>query len=284
MKRIAMKRTALGAVLIALAVNALPVAAQPPGIKVPAPDGWTAVDQEYRYDRETLWEYINGAAELFLTYRFRELVVADFEQGDEMLTIGVYDMGSPLDAYGIYETEKPSGAEALTDVGSAALLQPPYRGLLIKDRYYVKIEAGGGDIRGEALAGVLRDVAEGLPGENGLPAQLAALPEKQRVPGSVAYSGSDFLGLEDLEACLHAEYRSAEGKEYGLFITKPTAALLRNDASKWTESNHDEHLVYTREIPYRGLVVLMGDREQLIGVTGFSDVAQATALLETLMR
>ena len=83
---------------------------QPAEFHVPVPDGWTSVDQEYRYGRDNLWEYINGAAELFLTYRFRELVVADFEQGDRALTVSVYDMSRALDAFGVFESEKPATA------------------------------------------------------------------------------------------------------------------------------------------------------------------------------
>jgi hypothetical protein len=278
-----MKRILLGSLLVTLLTAVMPVAAQPPETHVPVPGGWTAVDQEYRYGRDDLWEYINGAAELFLTYRFRELVVADFEQGEGSLTVSVYDMGSPLDAYGIFETEKPAKAQALADAGSAALLQPPYRGLLIKDRFYVKIEAGGGDIGTEALAGALRDVAAGLPGDDGLPAELEALPEEGRVAGTVAFAGSDYLGLEDLKACLHAEYQDAAGEQYGLFVMKPSADFLRNEAGKWAQSTQGDHQVFTREIPYRGAVVLMGDENQLIGVSGISEVARATALLESLM-
>ncbi len=279
-----MKKIAAGLMLAVLALMAMPAVAQPPGVNVPVPEGWVLVDEEYRYGRDNLWEYINGAAELFLTYRFQELVVADIEQGESGLTVSVYDMGNPLDAYGIFETEKPKEAEALADVGSAALLQPPYRGLLIKDRYYVKIEAGGGDIPAEALAGAMEDVAKGLPGENGLPTELAALPEKGRVPGTVAFAGSDFLGFEDLKACLYADYLDDDGSEYGLFVMKPNKAFLQNESGKWTQSKHGEHLVFAREIPYRGVVVLMGGPKQLIGVSGFSEVEQATELLAALMR
>ena len=279
-----MKKIGLGLVLTALAVVALPVLAQPPELHVPVPGGWTAVDQEYRYGREDLWEYINGAAELFLTYRFQDLVVADFEQGDGALTISLYDMGSPLDAFGIYETEKPAEAEALSDVGSAAVLQPPYRGLLIKNRFYVKVEAGGGDIAAPTLRAALQDVAKGLPGDSGLPAELEALPEEGRVPGTVAFSGSDFLGLKDLKACLHADYKDAGGNEYRLFVMKPSKAFLRNDSGKWTQSSRDGQLMFTREVPYRGVVVMLGDTQQLIGVSGFDEGEQATALLETLVR
>jgi len=279
-----MKRTICGALVILLAASAMPVAAQPPGVDVSAPDGWTAVDEQYRYGRDDLWEYINGAAELFMTYRFRELVVADFEQNEGALTVSVYDMGSPLDAYGIFETEKPAEAKELADVGTAALLQPPYRGLLIKDRFYVKVEAGGGDIGTEALAEALRGVAEGLPGINGLPAELALLPAEGRVAGTLAFAGSDYLGLEDLKACLHAQYQDAEGEDYGLFVMKPSSTFLKNEAGKWATFAHGEHQVFSREIPYRGMIVLMGNREQLIGVSGFNEIERATVLLENLMR
>lgn len=278
-----MKRMALVSVLMVLGLTAISASAQPSGIHVPVPTGWTLIDQEYRYGRDDLWEYINGAAELFLTYRFNELVVADFEQGEDAVTISVYDMGSPLDAYGVYETEKPVEAEVLKGAGSAGVLQPPYRGLLIKDRYYVKIEAGGGDISAETLSDALLDVAKGLPGEKGLPSELTALPTEGRVPGTVAFAGSDFLGWEDLKACLHADYKDADGNEYGLFVMKPTDAFLRNESGKWTSSSSGETMTFTREIPYRGVVVLMGDSEQLTGVSGFKDVEQAVALLKTLI-
>ena len=170
-----MSKIVLGSVLVLLALAVIPAAAQPArsqDARVPVPEGWTAVDQEYRYDRESLWEYINGAAEMFLSYRFRELVVADFEQGDGALTIYVYDMSRPLDAFGIFEAEKPAKATVVEDVGSAALMQAPYRGLMIKDRFYVKIEVGSGDITAEVLRGALQDVAEGLPGNSDLPPEL----------------------------------------------------------------------------------------------------------------
>jgi hypothetical protein len=134
------------------------------------------------------------------------------------------------------------------------------------------------------LRAALQDVAKGLPGDSGLPAELEALPEEGRVPGTVAFSGSDFLGLEDLKACLHADYRDAGGDEYRLFVMKPSKAFLSNGSGKWMQSSRGEQLMYTREIPYRGVVVLLGDTRQLIGVSGFDDGEEATALLETLVR
>jgi hypothetical protein len=277
-----MRRLIFFSLLVLLATAALPAVAQPPEVHVPVPTGWTAVDQEYRYDRDNLWEYINGAAELFLTYSFRELIVADFEQPGGAITVSVYDMGGTLDAFGVYETEKPDKAEVLADVGAAAVLQAPYQGLLLKDRFYVKIEAGGGDVSAENLRGAMKDVAAGLPGEGGLPPQLEALPEEGRVPGSVAFAGGNFLGFEDLRSCLYADYKVADGDEYRLFVMKPSAAFLRNEGGKWTQSEQEGQMLFSRTVPYSGVVVLLGDEERLVGVSGLEKVKSATELLVSL--
>ena len=280
-----MRRLVLCMVLFLLSAVAMPAAAQPPGIHVTVPTGWIAVDpEEYRYSRESLWEYINGAAELFLTYRFSELVVADFEQGDRAITVCVYDMGFPLDAFGIFEAEKPVKAEVLDGIGSAAVVQAPYRGMLIKDRFYVKIETGCGNVSAEALRSAMADVAEGVPGKSGLPPELAALPENGRLPGTVAFAGGDFLGFEDLRACLYADYEDADGNGYRLFVMKPSAAFLRNESGKWEKSQRDGRMMFMRDIPYRGVVVLMGDQERLIGVSGLEGIEPAMELLTVLLR
>ncbi len=260
--------------------------AQPDEVHVPVPGDWVAVDQEYRYNRENLWEYINGAAELFLTYGFQELIVADFEQGDMALTVSVYDMSRALDAFGVFDTEKPAKSDRLDGVGSAAVLQPPYRGLLLKDRFYVKVEAGGGDITAEMLQAAMQDIADGLPGDNELPAQLKALPEAGRLPGTVAFAGANFLGLNDLRNCLYADYKLSGGTEYRLFVMTPRASFLSNQEGRWTRQDHavdqGKGFIYSRQIPYSGVVVLLGNEDQLMGVSGLEDVEKATELLESL--
>jgi hypothetical protein len=277
-----MKKIVLFSILVMLTAAAIPAADQPDEVHVPALQGWTAVGDEYRYGRDNLWEYINGAAELFLTYGFSELIVADFEQGDAALTVSVYDMGRPLDAFGVFETEKPESAEVVADVGSAAVMQAPYQGLLLKDKFYVKIEVGGGDVKAETLLGVMQDVAVGLPGDDGLPPRLADLPAEDRVPGSVAYAGGNFLGFEGLNGCLHAEYKSEAG-EYRLFVMKPGKGFLSNETGKWTKAEQGGKMTFFRKVPYEGVVVLVGDEERMIGVAGFEGVDPATELLMSLM-
>jgi len=261
----------------------IPVAAQPEPLPVPVPAGWTAVDEEYRYGRDNLWEYVNGAAELFLTYGFRELAVLDVEKGDSALTVSIYDMSRPLDAFGIYESEKPASGSELTGVGAAAILQPPYRGLVLKDRFYVKIEVGGDDISAEVLSQAMRDVAAALPGNDELPAQLKALPEPGRVPGTVSFSGRNYLGFGDLSNCLHAAYKLDDGTEFSLFVMKPSQSFIAGKDRRWTTvETDDDSLILWREVPYEGVVVLRGDETALLGISGVPDFEAATEVLDSL--
>lgn len=270
-------------VLVIFAAAAIPAAAQPEPVHVPVPEGWTAVDEEYRYGRDNVWEYINGAAEQFLSYGFRELVVLDVEQGESALTISVYDMGRPLDAFGIFETESPASGDRVDGVGAAAILQPPYRALMLKDRFYVKLEVGGEDVSARQLKQAMVNIAQSLPGKDGLPAQLEALPEQDRVPGTVSFAGSNFLGFGDLSNCLHADYKQDDDLEYRLFVMAPSKTFLKGIDKKWTRSEgKPDSLLLWREIPYEGVVVLMGDEKQLLGVAGFEDFKTASALLESL--
>ena len=41
--------------------------------------------------------------------------------------------------------------------------------------------------------------------------------------------------------------------------------------------------MYTRSIPYRGVVVLLGDEERMTGVSGFGTVAAATEVLDRII-
>ncbi len=271
------------AVTLVVLISASVIFAQPDPVKVSVPTGWETLDQEYRYDRESLWEYINGAAELFISYGFRELIVLDVGKGDSALTISVYDMGSSLDAFGVFEREKPVGGKSIVGIGASAVMQPPYRGLFLKDRFYVKIDIGGDDVSSEQLKQAMSDIAAGLPGTDELPAQLAALPEPGRKPGSVAFAGQNFMGLSELRNCLHAIYQKPDDTEYQLFVMQPRKSFLNDIGNKWTAEEHSHgKLLIWREIPYSGIVVMLGDDSQLTGVAGLNGYDEAVALLESL--
>ncbi|UCD32530.1 MAG: hypothetical protein JSV38_01110 [Desulfobacterales bacterium] len=68
---------------------------------------WEAQGQDEIYDRSNLYKYINGGAELYLAYDFKEVLVRRFVGSDNTeIILFVYNMGSSNDAFGVFSVER----------------------------------------------------------------------------------------------------------------------------------------------------------------------------------
>lgn len=105
-----------------------------------------------------LFNYINGAAPLYLERNFRQLAAAELSLGDGAeLTCDVYEMASPEDARSIFTAERSSAGKPLPDWAEA--LAGPMFLVFHEGRYYVKLT--GFDERSEAA---LVEIARALRG------------------------------------------------------------------------------------------------------------------------
>lgn len=254
--------------------------AAPPGVTFPEIAGWEPAGEIQVFDSETLYDYINGAADAYLSYGFEQLRVRDMESGDLVVTVSIYDMGTPLNAFGIYRTEVPASEGAL-DVGAEARLAPPYQAFLLKDRYYAKIDALEGDFSETAAETLVRSLAEALPGDDGFPPVLDILPEEGRVTGSVAFTKEGLLGLSELKECVHATYEVADaGTTFVAFITLPgdgetVGTVWDRMAETWRATEVNGQKVLWKETPYDGLVGVVRDADDhIFGASGADDTAQ----------
>jgi len=78
----------------------LPLSAADVPVVVP-PVGWQ-VESRAVYSAENLYGYIDGGAELFLEFGFKELRVVHVTRGKEQLSVDLYRMTGVLPALGIY--------------------------------------------------------------------------------------------------------------------------------------------------------------------------------------
>ncbi len=123
---------------------------EPAGAKV---DG-----QAVLYDEKTLFDYIDGAAPIFIERHFRKLAAAEMvtpEGGD--LTCDIYDMQSPADATSIFEKERSPTATEVE--GWPEAITGPRAFVFHHDHYYVKLTAfdAGAEALLPDLAAVLRE-------------------------------------------------------------------------------------------------------------------------------
>lgn len=254
----------------------------------PEVDGWALAGDVLTYDADNLWEYINGAAELFLEYDVQTCRTADLASGDMMVTVDLYDMGTPLNAFGIFNREHPAAGSPLPGA-TESVVSPPYQALLLKGATYVKVNAVEGELTSTSGRQLLEALARALPGQADYPSELDLLPQNGRVAGSEGYVREGFLGLTELSHCLYADYAGADGQTWEGFVVLPPpgsspAAVWETLAELWASVEHEGHTVLYKEVPYRGLAGVVQTDRSIVGVADAKDQAELLSRMEALIR
>ena len=183
-------------------------------------DGWRLVEGPVRYGPDRLYDYLDGGAERYLGYGFRELVHVRFQLGEDPLacvTLDLFDMGGAPGAFGLFRSALPPDAVPepwCTEGYSSGTVAAAWRGSL-----YLHGEAD--DTRPELLAtlsALIGEVCGRAPGEAVLPAFLAPLPVEGLVAQSERWVAADLLGHAFLPGGVTAAYR-LDGHEARLFFS-----------------------------------------------------------------
>ncbi|MBN2206601.1 MAG: hypothetical protein JW742_04285 [Candidatus Aminicenantes bacterium] len=212
--------------LVVLSFAAFPPVLRPDGKGedptrlLPALPGWHAAEAPRAYRPENLFEYINGAAEAYLSYDFKALAVGDYAADDSpaALTVEVYDMGIPLNAFGIYGAERYADSRFL-EVGTQGYAEEGVLNFL-HGRYYVKLlcfDCGGDGT--DTLLGFARAVIALSPDEPvGFPSLLQAFPREGLVAHSEKFLLRNVLGFGFLRNGYLASYEVGEAAFDGFLV------------------------------------------------------------------
>lgn len=186
---------------------------------LPVISGWHHSEEPRSFRPETLFEYIDGGAEAYLSYDFKELVVGQYaaDASKASVAVEIYDMGTALNAFGIYGAERFPESRFL-DVGSQGYAE---EGVLnfVHGRFYVKLLCF--DCEGDGSATLLwfaRDVIAKSPDEpEGFPPILQALPRHGLIANSEKFILRNVLGFAFLHDGYLASYK-LQGAEFDGFI------------------------------------------------------------------
>ena len=78
--------------------------------------GWTLAPEVENYTPENLYEYIDGASELYISYGFEKLFTRRYQSGQPDITVDLFDMGDPGNAFGIFaHSQEAPGQEVGRD-------------------------------------------------------------------------------------------------------------------------------------------------------------------------
>ena len=194
-------------------------------------EGWTLAEGPVEYGPEDLYDYLNGAAERYLSYGFVQAFHVRYEiDGDDRsgITLDLYDMGSDLGAFGIYSMgRRPDNPAFDWGAGGSAggNAAQAWQG-----RIFVHGVADYDESAAvSALHGMIRDVTAKIPGKVSRPAVLDPLPDHGLVARSEQYVAADLLGHAFLPGGVLATYR-IEGHEARLFFSDLGSAARAGEA------------------------------------------------------
>jgi hypothetical protein len=204
-KRSSALRAALGALLLASAASS--AAAVPAADDVVSPirtllpalaelGDWTVKDPPQTFERDDLFLYINGGAEIYHEYGFARVLVQDYWRGDDSISLEIFEMTSSAAAFGIFTFKRGPAGEAV-DIGTGASLEGYYLNFW-EGRFLVTLTGmNASDATVGAILAAARSVASRIGDAGGEPALVKALPPEGLVPSSVKYiKGS--LGLHNI--------------------------------------------------------------------------------------
>lgn len=187
-------------------------------------DDWKRDGSPQEYRGEDLFEYIDGGAEIYHEYGFRQVIVQDYlSKTGKSISLEIFEMSSPESAYGIYTFKTSSQGEVLR-VGDDALLEGYYMNFW-KGNFLITLT--GFDEETETVKG-LKTIARAVDGKimarGKKPHLVSMLPQKSLLPLSVKYFRGN-LGLynaysfftQDVFACregIKANYKAG----YSIYI------------------------------------------------------------------
>jgi len=147
--------------------------------------GWRAQDELEVYDRKTIFDYIDGAGEIYLLYDFQKVVVLRLiKAAFPTILVELFDMGTSEEAFGIF-SHASEGDEQGIGQGSE------YRGGLLcfwKANYFVCISSEQETAETKkAVTDLAERIAQKIAVTGTEPKLLDYLPEEGLIDGSVRY-------------------------------------------------------------------------------------------------
>lgn len=187
---------------------------------LPELDSWSMKEKPESYYPENLFEYINGAAEIYLAFEFKELIVAQQQkdQSEKNVAVEIYDMGNEINAFGIYSAERYPDNQFIK-MGLQGYLEAGTLNFLV-DRYYIKLLCFEcEDQSEEVLKAFSQEIVEKVGQTGSLPPLLNAFPSKGIQPNSENFVLRNFMGYSFLHNGYSAKYK-LNGLEFDCFIAE----------------------------------------------------------------
>lgn len=233
------------------------------------PEGWNAEGEPKVYNPTQLYDYINGGAELYISYGMGMVIsqLIKNAQGDE-IRIEIFDMLEARNAFGVFthtrtKDEKKYGQGSQYFTGAQ---------IFWKDHFFVSIVAND---ENETIISTIESLAKEIEDKissKGLPPEiLNLLPQDNLVPDGYIYfhhyiwlnayqfiSNENILNLSHQNDAVLAKYGEKENRHYLLLITYPSnkdALIALKSFLKEFEQESNKEGIWQEEQKWNGAKV-----------------------------
>jgi len=258
-------------------------------------EGWVIKEKVDIYTEKDLYKYINGEAELYYPYGFKALATAVYARSDNPelgIVADIYEMGSSMDAFGIYSRYRDPDEE-LVDIGTEGFVNESQL-LFAKNRYYVRLSPSGTVTMEKSIfLACAQSIAKNIPDDPSLRKVLDVIRIPEIVPRTETYIVQGVLGYAFFKKGLVADAH-LDGNTIRIFLvfedSPQSSEKVFNEYKAYLEKSRADFFVSTdsktstivaHDPLYKGLV-LVHTGGFLIGAARLTDPPRAFPIIKKL--
>lgn len=265
-------------------------------LPVPAcAEGWPMDGNVAFYDKDTLFDRINGESELYFPYGFEKLAYARYQNKQNpkiAVDADVYKMGSLLDAFGMFANYRRKN-DADIVVGAQGTISSS-QVFFYQDRYFVRLQATGAtSIAQDVLLACAGAISQNLPTSTGKPKELDVFAIPAVVKKSERYVAQSLLGYYFFRRGLIADALLNSEQAQVFVVTEKSReaarktfdqyrASLKSSGSDSRVTEEKGRITLQASDPLYGKVFVEQAGYFVIGVVRIKDVPAAKQLVEQL--
>jgi len=194
--------------------------------------GWKVSEKDRYFNDSTLYDYIDGGAELFISYGFTKVFNRNYSRtGQPNITVDIFYMNSSADAFGVFmhstgRIENKFGQGSQQANGSI---------IFWKNNFYVSIMSNPETAESKkAMTAIAGIIDKSIPEIGELPRIISLLPEKNLDKKSIRYfkhyiwlnthtfiSNNNILNINSAVNCVQAKYNINKSNPLLLIVEYP---------------------------------------------------------------
>ena len=201
--------------------------------------GWHRAEKTLTFQKQALFNYINGGAELFHEFGFEKLIVQNYQKLSAELVLEIYQLESPAAALGIYLMKR--GKETPFKNIPARNSGNRFQSTFVKNNYFIQINNFSGEEKiVPDMAKLANALLTNIP-ESDSVKLLQLLPEQNLIKGSeilfrgpyaldpvFTFGDGDIFQLGGKIFGMAGDYKLGEKSSYTLLlIPYPTQIMAR---------------------------------------------------------